>query len=384
MTDIAFDVLPVGILTGFLGSGKTTLLRRWLRASHAGDTAVLINEFGEVGLDHLLVGSIDADTVLLDNGCVCCSIRGELKEALMRLFSRRQRGELPAFRRVVIETTGLATPGPVLATLLGDAQLRHHFRPAFVSTVVDAVHAVQQQALHPEWTAQVAAADMLWLAKTDLVSEAQALALRASLQALNPLAQQLEPLTGPTPWRDDAAHDVHEAADDTAAWIARVSAGTMRAGAAGGLAAAPAPAPAPARFGFDVGAGHAQHLAQTQATAFCMVFERPIEWFTLTLWLTLLVHRHGDRLLRIKGLLGIAADGFEHGQPTVLHGIGHLMHPPEHLDAWPDENRFSRLVFITQGLSQEAVTASWRAFESFYAPDAAALAPALVPPTANA
>jgi hypothetical protein len=210
MTDIAFDVLPVGILTGFLGSGKTTLLRRWLRASHAGDTAVLINEFGEVGLDHLLVGSIDADTVLLDNGCVCCSIRGELKEALMRLFSRRQRGELPAFRRVVIETTGLATPGPVLATLLGDAQLRHHFRPAFVSTVVDAVHAVQQQALHPEWTAQVAAADMLWLAKTDLVSEAQALALRASLQALNPLAQQLEPLTGPTPWRDDAAHDAHE------------------------------------------------------------------------------------------------------------------------------------------------------------------------------
>jgi G3E family GTPase len=155
----------------------------------------------------------------------------------------------------------------------------------------------------------------------------------------------------------------------------------MRAGAAGGLAA---PAPAPARFGFDVGAGHAQHLAQTQATAFCMVFERPIEWFTLTLWLTLLVHRHGDRLLRIKGLLGIAADGFEHGQPTVLHGIGHLMHPPEHLDAWPDENRFSRLVFITQGLSQEAVTASWRAFESFYAPDAAALAPALAAPTATA
>lgn len=355
MTEVAFDVLPVGILTGFLGSGKTTLLRRWLHGSSAGDTAVLINEFGDVGLDHLLVGSIDADTVLLDNGCICCSIRGELKDALMRLFSRRQRGELPAFRRVVIETTGLATPGPVLATLLGDAQLRHHFRPAFVSTVVDAVHAGHQQASHPEWIAQVAAADTLWLSKTDLVNTEQATALRATLERLNPLARQLEAPTGPTPWHDDLAH---ESSDDTARWISRVSAGTMRARSG--------EKPAPARLGGD----HAQHMAQTQATSFCMVFERPIEWFTLTVWLTLLVHRHGDRLLRIKGLLGIAADGFAHGQPTVLHGIGHLMHPPEHLEAWPDEDRRSRLVFITQGLSEEAVTASWRAFECFYAPAA--------------
>ncbi|MGJ7613847.1 MULTISPECIES: CobW family GTP-binding protein [unclassified Variovorax] len=353
MTDVAFDVLPVGILTGFLGSGKTTLLRRWLQGSAAGDTAVLINEFGDVGLDHLLVGAIDTDTVLLDNGCICCSVRGELKEALIRLFSRRQRGELPPFRRVVIETTGLATPGPVLATLLGDAQLRHHFRPAFVSTVVDAVHAGQQQALHPEWTAQVAAADTLWFSKTDLVTADQAKALRDTLQALNPLARQLEAPTGPAPWHGDLAH---EASDDTARWIARVSAGTMRA--------PPGQKLAPARLGGD----HAQHLERTHAISFCMVFERPIEWFTLTVWLTLLVHRHGDRLLRIKGLLGIAADGFAHGQPTVLHGIGHLMHPPEHLEAWPDEDRRSRLVFITQGLSEEAVTASWRAFERFYAP----------------
>jgi G3E family GTPase len=368
MTDIAFDVLPVGILTGFLGSGKTTLLRRWLHADSTADTAVLINEFGDVGLDHLLVGAIDADTVLLDNGCICCSIRGELKEALMRLFSRRQRGELPAFRRVVIETTGLATPGPVLATLLGDAQLRHHFRPAFVSTVVDAVHAGRQQALHPEWTAQVAAADTLWLSKTELVTAEQAEALRTNLQRLNPLARQLQAPTGPTPWHDDRAH---EPSDDTAAWVARVSAGTMREGAKAPTAVRMGGHLAPARLG----GGHAEHMARTQASAFCMVFERPIEWFTLTLWLTLLVHRHGDRLLRIKGLLGIAADGFEHGQPTVLHGIGHLMHPPEHLDAWPDENRASRLVFITQGLSQEAVVASWQAFEDFYAPHATACAP---------
>ncbi|MFE8644420.1 CobW family GTP-binding protein [Sphingomonas sp. NCPPB 2930] len=359
MTEVAFDVLPVGILTGFLGSGKTTLLRRWLQASGTADTAVLINEFGDVGLDHLLVGSIDADTVLLDNGCVCCSIRGELKEALMGLFSRRQRGELPAFRRVVIETTGLATPGPVLATLLGDAQLRHHFRPAFVSTVVDAVHAGPQQVLHPEWTAQVAAADTLWLSKTDLVTGEQADALRARLHMLNPLAQQWEAPTGPAPWDDDLAH---APPDDTVAWIARVSAGTMRA--------RPGEQLAPARLGD----AHAEHMARTQASAFCMVFDRPIEWFTLTLWLTLLVHRHGDRLLRIKGLLGVAAEGFEHGQPTVLHGIGHLMHPPEHLDAWPDENRSSRLVFITQGLSQETVVASWQAFEDFYTPHATACA----------
>jgi G3E family GTPase len=358
MTGIAFEVLPVGILTGFLGSGKTTLLRRWLQGSAAGDTAVLINEFGDVGLDHLLVGAIDADTVLLDNGCICCSIRGELKEALMRLLSRRQRGELPAFRRVLIETTGLATPGPVLGTLLRDAQLRHHFRPAFVATVVDALHAERQQAQHPEWIAQVAAADTLWLSKTDLVAPGQATRLRALLAELNPVARQLDaPSAASVPWLDDLADGASR--DDTAGWIARVATGTLRprAGAR----------PVPAR----IGGTHAQQLAGTGARSFCLVFERPLEWFTLTLWLTLLVHRHGDRLLRIKGLLGIAADGFAHGQPTVLHGIGHLMHPPEHLADWPDDDRRSRLVFIVQGLSEADVRASWEAFERFYAPQEA-------------
>lgn len=354
MTAIAFDILPVGILTGFLGSGKTTLLKRWLQGSVAGDTAVLINEFGDVGLDHLLVGTIDADTVLLDNGCICCAVRGELKEALMRLFSRRQRGELPPFRRVVIETTGLATPGPVLATLLGDAQLRHHFKPAFVATVVDAVHGLRQQARHPEWTAQVAAADTLWLSKADLATPAQRAELRTGLSAINPIAQRLDASNAQAAWSDGVV--APESPGDIAGWIARVAAGTLRA--------------APG-FGAEAPSGriHAQHLARTGVNSFCLVFERPLEWFTLTLWLTLLVHRHGERLLRIKGLLGVVADGFAHGQPIVLHGIGHLMHPPEHLDAWPGDDRRSRLVFITQGLSEEDVVASWAAFERFYAVD---------------
>ena len=146
---LAYDVIPVTIVTGFLGSGKSTLLADVLKGEAARDTAVLVNEFGEVGLDHLLIGEVDAQTVLLDNGCVCCAIRGELKDALAALFSRRARGEVPPFSRVVLETTGLATPAPIVATLLGDRIVSSHYSIAAIVTVVDAVNAGQQRMRHP-------------------------------------------------------------------------------------------------------------------------------------------------------------------------------------------------------------------------------------------
>lgn len=362
--------LPVGVLTGFLGSGKTTLLKRWLYGASAGQTAVLINEFGAVGLDHLLVGRIDADTVLLDSGCICCAIRGELKDALWRLYQRRQRGELPAFQRVMIETTGLAAPGPVIATLIGDAQLRQGLRPAFVCTVVDALHAGWQQARHPEWLAQVAAADRLYLSKADLASRQQALVQREALARLNPLATIVDAAHAPAPWdmeqETGTGRQGHEGSAQGAGvavhgpgqpvdWLARAIAATPRhRGSALGLAPSFAP----------VSPSHAQALS------FCLELDAPLDWCTLTLWLTLLLHRHGDRLLRLKGLVAVAADGWPHGQPTVLHGMGHLMHAPEHLAEWPGTDRRSRLVFITTGLGAQQVRDSWQSFQRFFAPDA--------------
>ncbi|MDO4231486.1 MAG: GTP-binding protein [Lautropia sp.] len=350
--------LPVGLLTGFLGGGKTTLLQRWLHGGAPGETAVLINEFGDVGLDHLLVGSIDADTVLLENGCVCCSMRDELKDALLDMYSRRQRGELPAFRRIIIETTGLATPGPVLATLLGDIQLRMHFQLAFVATVVDATRAFWQQAHHAEWLTQVAAADTLWLSKADLTDESEMQRVQERLQQLNPMAAQYTTDMDAAGWLDEVCQ--RPVSDDMQAWMQRVRAGTL-------LPMRPA-----GRFGGTQQARGTQTNTQppapeTQASAFCLSFDEPLNWFTLTIWLTSLIHCHGASILRIKGLLWVYTEDRSRPQVTVLHGLGHLMHPPAHLDAWPDpqESR-SRLVFITQGLTEDEVTASWQAFTRFY------------------
>lgn len=350
--------LPVGLLTGFLGSGKTTLLQRWLRGGAPGDTAVLINEFGDVGLDHLLVGSIDADTVLLENGCVCCSMRGELKDALLDMHSRRQRGELPAFQRIIIETTGLATPGPVLATLLGDIQLRMHFQLAFVATVVDATRALWQEAHHAEWLTQVAAADTLWLSKTDLTDEAEMQRVQERLLQLNPMAARYTTDMDAAGWLEEVCR--RPVSEDMQAWMQRVRSGTLL------------PMRPPARLSGvqkqdgtpDNGTGRA---AETTATAFCLNFDEPLNWFTLTIWLTSLIHCHGASILRIKGLLWVYTEDRNAPQVTVLHGLGHLMHPPIHLDAWPDpQDSRSRLVFITQGLTEDEVMASWQSFSRFF------------------
>ena len=184
--------VPVNVLTGFLGSGKTTLLRRLLRSPGLSRTVVLINEFGEIGLDHLLVESVDESIVVLQNGCICCSIRDDLKSALRGLLSRRDRSELPVFDRVVIETTGLADPGPILYTLAGEPVVRHHFRLDNVITTVDAVNALLHLSRNPEGIKQVAAADRLVITKTDLASPSQAAAVFEALRRLNASADVVD------------------------------------------------------------------------------------------------------------------------------------------------------------------------------------------------
>ncbi|WP_407525074.1 CobW family GTP-binding protein [Methylobacterium oryzisoli] len=310
---------PVTLLTGFLGAGKTTLLARLLARPDLRDTAVLINEFGAVGLDHLLVEAVEGEVVLMRGGCVCCSIRGDLKAALLGLHDRRRRGLVPAFRRVVIETTGLADPGPALATLVADPVLRHAFAPAGTVTVVDAVNGAATLDTCDEAVRQVAAADRIVLTKTDLAAPETVAGVAARLARLNPVAP-----------------------------VRRLALGTDPEAA---LILDPA-AILPGRFRAE-----AEPVPHAGITA-VLLESGPVDWVRFGLWLSMLLHRHGARILRLKGL--VAVEGV--ATPVVIQGVQHLIHPPLHLAAWPDGRPGTRLVAIVRDLDTALLRRSFAAF----------------------
>ncbi len=330
------DHTPVNILTGFLGSGKTTLLQRLLRSPRMARTAVLINEFGEIGLDHLLVQQVDESVVLLQSGCICCSIRDDLKSALRGLLSRRERGEIPAFDRIVIETTGLADPGPILYTLLSEPVIRHHFRLGNVITTVDVVNAGLHLSRNPEGIKQVAAADRLVLTKSDLAAPGQTDIVCNELARLNPSARI---------W--DAAQEP-------------VDADFLLDGLPF------APAPGRARYRLENGSASAREDGAVAAnglhtdaiSSMSLILDRPMDWTAFGIWLSLLLNRHGDDVLRVKGILCVEGSD----TPVWINGVQHIVHPPQHLEAWPTQDHRSRIVFITRGIGQEQLLRSLEAF----------------------
>jgi G3E family GTPase len=309
--------LPVSVLTGFLGSGKTTLLSRLLRHPHMGETAVIVNELGEVAIDHHLLRRVDERTILLPSGCVCCSLRGDLADELRDLLSRRTRGEIPAFRRVVVETTGLANPAPVLNTLLSEPVVQHHFDPEVIVTTVDALCALEQLEREPEFLRQAVAADRLVITKTDVADRERATSLAERLRRLNPTAPIFE-----------------------------VSFGDVDPGALFGPAE---------RDPRDLPLEEEPHGGHV--SAFALVFDEQLDWTAFGIWLTMLLASRGEDILRVKGLLNVGAAG-----PLVLNGVQHVIHPPVHLDAWPDEDRRSRLVFVARGVDRAAMEDSLLAF----------------------
>ena len=325
MADAPPDFTPVTLITGFLGSGKTTLLQRLLRDPALSDTAVLINEFGEIGLDHHLLERIDETMVMLQSGCVCCTIRGELSAAIKDLHSRRDRGLLPPFCRLVIESTGLADPFPILSTVRSDPVLRHHFHLGTVITTVDAVNGARTLDGQPESVKQVSVADRLVLTKTDLAPADAADRLTRRLRRINPDA----PL-----WRS-AENDLDAEALLSGGGIERSE---------------------PVDCHGDTPAPHHRHADDIAALALSL--DEPVDWTRFGIWLTMLLHRHGGALLRVKGILNVA----DAVTPVAVHAVQHLVHPPRHLDAWPDGDRRSRLVFIARGLDPALIERSFRAF----------------------
>lgn len=316
--------IPIDLLTGFLGSGKTTLLRRLLADPAFADAAVLINEFGAVGLDHLLVEAIDPDTLLLSSGCICCTIRDDLATALKDLWAKRERGLVPPFRRIVIETTGLADPTPIVAIVGVEPMLRWHLRIGRVIATVDAVAGQETLERHDESRRQVAIADRLVVTKADLADPAELAALETMLRAINPSAAMARATDGALP--DIAGFLGHETDErEVRRWLAH--------------------APAGPRHG--------------KIGSFILEQAQPIEWAAFGVWLSLLLHRHGGEILRVKGLVRVS----DQDLPVVIQGVQHIVHPPSHLPAWPDQRQETRLVFIGLDLDQERIIRSFMTFQ---------------------
>lgn len=329
------------MLTGFLGAGKTTLLNQLLADPALSDTAVLINEFGEIGLDHLFVREVKDGVVLLASGCVCCTVRGDLVAALEDLLRGRDNHRLPPFSRVVIETTGLADPAPILFTLMTHPYLVLRYRLDGVATVVDAVNGMATLDAHPEALKQAAVADRIVLSKTDLpqADEGTVTALRARLAQLAPGAKILIAAEGEATAAnllDAGLYDASSKGPDVSRWLAEEQ-----------IAAA------------EAQSSHDPNRHDDRIRAFTIATDAAVSASTLDLFLELLRATYGEKLLRLKGVVKLADDP---SAPVVLHGVQHVMHPPARLSAWPDDDQRTRLVMIVRDLDPDVVRRLFAAF----------------------
>jgi G3E family GTPase len=302
--------LPVTAVTGFLGAGKTTLIRAFLNRPEGANTAVVVNEYGEIGIDQALLRSSSDTVTLLGNGCLCCNLRSDLQETLRTLFADRARGAVPSFERVVIETSGLADPGPVLQTFATDRGLGREFHLQALVTVIDSVNGARNLDELAEARQQTALADRIVVTKTDIAMEGALGALRERIAGLTaaPIVTAVGGEVDPAVFRDEAAPPQGET--------------TL--------------APTAHTHGLE---------------SFSLLIDRPLSWASFEQAMAVLTALRGPDLLRVKGFVAIE----ECRGPVVVHVVQHVAHPPVELEAWPDEDRRTRLVFVTRGLSRDAV-----------------------------
>ncbi|MCW5606415.1 MAG: GTP-binding protein [Burkholderiales bacterium] len=328
--------IPVSVVTGFLGSGKTTLINRLLRRPDMNRVAVIVNEFGEQAIDNDLVQVSSEQMMLLNNGCLCCVLRGDLQETLRELFIKRRNGEIIQYDRVVIETTGLADPAPVMQTLMTDDMLQAQYRLDCVVTLVDAVNGLEQIETQPEPVKQAALADRIVITKSDLASGDQVAALEARLRELNPQAPIRCAVNGEVELAflvDVGLRNTRAKLDEVERWMGAEE------------------------HGGGYGEGHGRHRHDPSVISFCLRYERPLSWTIFSQCMEVLATLRGSDLLRVKGLVNVE----DHKGPLVVQGVQHLFHPPVELETWPGADRTTRIVFITRGISRETVEGLFRA-----------------------
>ncbi|MBB5535233.1 CobW family GTP-binding protein [Rhizobium giardinii] len=355
------NAVPVSILTGFLGAGKTSLLNRLLKDPDLTDTAVIINEFGDVSLDHLLVEASSDGIIELSDGCLCCTVRGELVDTLADLMDRMQTDKIKPLKRVVIETTGLADPAPVLQSVMGNPVIAQSYRLDGVVTVVDAVNGLSTLANHEEALKQVAMADRLVISKVSLATPDAVISLKARLRELNPRAPMMDgdlPEAAKAKLFHCGLYDPATKIADVGRWLQDEVAGEHD--------------PAHVHDGHHHHAhcdhdhhdhGHHRHDENRHGTdirSFSIVHDRPIDPMALEMFVDLLRSAHGEKLLRMKAIVAMSDNP---DRPLILHGVQAVFHPPQRLAAWPDpSDRRTRMVLITKDLPEAFVRDLFDAF----------------------
>ena len=323
--------IPVTVITGFLGSGKTTLLSSILKKKEMQKTAVIINEFGEIGLDHALIEHTDENIVELQSGCICCTIQGDLNKTLIDLFDKMMNGKVSSFNRVLIETTGLANPVPIIHTLMSSIELIRIYSLDGVITVVDSVNGEKTLDLHEESLKQLALAEKIILSKTDIIDKDEIKSLIYRIKEINPVSQIVYSKFGNIPLEEIfglGAYDPYKKSADVKKWLAAEKYKDKKH-----------------HHHHDVNR-HNENIR-----AFSMMSENPVNMIAFSFFRDMITAALGANLLRMKGIINIA--GEEH--PAVIHGVQHIFHPVQWLETWPDNDRRTKLVFITQNIKKEQI-----------------------------
>ena len=323
--------IPVTVITGFLGSGKTTLLSSILKKKEMQKTAVIINEFGEIGLDHALIEHTDENIVELQSGCICCTIQGDLNKTLIDLFDKMMNGKVSSFNRVLIETTGLANPVPIIHTLMSSIELIRIYSLDGVITVVDSINGEKTLDLHEESLKQLALAEKIILSKTDIVDKDEIKSLVYRIKEINPVSQIIFSKFGNIPLEEIfglGAYDPYKKSADVKNWLAAEKYKDKKH-----------------HHHHDVNR-HNENIR-----AFSMMSENPVNMIAFSFFRDMITAALGANLLRMKGIVNIAGEE----RPAVIHGVQHIFHPVQWLEKWPDNDRRTKLVFITQNIKKEQI-----------------------------